>query len=145
MADVAPGTVTIEQSVRIAASPETVWSFWTDPERVTQWWGVAAEVEPAPGGVYRVVMGEGPVMRGAFTDVDEPHRLVFSFGWEQNAPGEPLAPGSTRVEVTLHADGADTVVVLKHFDMPADAGPDHVKGWAYIVGERLAAAVARAA
>ena len=145
MADVAPETVTIEQSVRIAASPETVWSFWTDPQLLTQWWGTSAEVEPEPGGLYRVVMGEGPVMRGAFIDVDEPHRLVFSFGWEQNAPGAPLAPGSTRVEVTLHAEGAGTVVVLRHLDMPADASADHTKGWAYVVGERLAAAAASAA
>lgn len=145
MADVAPEAPVIEHSVRIAARPETVWSFWTDPVRLAQWWGVEAEVEPEPGGLYRVVMGDGPVMRGAFTELDMPRRLVFSFGWEHNAPGEPLAPGSTRVEVTLHAEGVDTVVVLRHFDVPAAARGDHSKGWAFFVGERLAAAAASAA
>ena len=119
--------------------------FWTDPARLVEWWGVTAEVEPEPGGLYRVVMGDGPVMRGVLTDIDEPHRLVFSFGWEQNAPGDPLAPGSTRVEVTLRAEGVETVVVLRHFDMPASASADHRKGWAYYVGERLPAAIAGAA
>ncbi len=143
MSDAAPQTVTIEHSVRIAARPETIWAFWTDPARLTEWWGVEAEVEPEPGGLYRVVMGDGPVMRGAITDIDEPRRLVFSFGWEHNAPGEPLAPGSTRVEVTLEPDGDGTVVVLRHSDMPAAARADHAKGWAQFVGERLPAAVAR--
>jgi len=142
MADLAPDAPVIEQSVRIAARPETVWAFWTDPARLAEWWGVAADVEPVVGGLYRVVMGDGPVMRGAFTHVDAPRRLVFSFGWEHNGPGEPLAPGSTRVEVTLEPDGADTVVVLRHFDVPASARADHTKGWAYFVGERLPAAVA---
>jgi len=24
----------VEQTIRIAASPETVWKYWTDPERM---------------------------------------------------------------------------------------------------------------
>jgi uncharacterized protein YndB with AHSA1/START domain len=52
----------IEQRVRIAASPETVWKFWTDASQLCQWWGIRAEVEPQPGGIIRVVMGDdGPV------------------------------------------------------------------------------------
>ena len=39
MTDTAGQLTTIEQTVRIAARPETVWSFWTDPTRLAQWWG----------------------------------------------------------------------------------------------------------
>ena len=53
-------TVTIEQTVRIAASPSTVWSFWMDPELLTEWWARAAEVVPEAGGLYRIHMNEGP-------------------------------------------------------------------------------------
>ncbi len=133
---------TIEQRVRIAARPETVWSFWTEPARVCAWWGVEADVVAEPGGVFRVVMEQGPVMRGEFTELDPPRRLVFTFGWEQNTPGEPLAPGSTVVEVTLTADGPDTELVLRHSDMPVTHSDDHRKGWALYVAERLPAAVA---
>ncbi len=138
-------TVTIEQTVRIEARPETVFRFWTDPELLAQWWGSEAEVEPEPGGRYRVVMGGGPVMLGAITELDAPRRLVFTFGWEHNAPGQALAPGSTRVEVTLTEDGDATVLVLRHFAMPTTHAPDHRKGWSYLVGERLPEAVAAAA
>jgi uncharacterized protein YndB with AHSA1/START domain len=141
--ETAPVKTTVEQTVRIAASPETVWSFWTEPERLCEWWGVDAEVVAEHGGLYRVVMENGPVMRGTFAELDPPHRLVFTFGWEQNAPGEALAPGSTRVEVTLTPDGSETVLVLRHSEMPTTHAADHEKGWSYFVGERLVAAAVK--
>ena len=135
----------IEQSVRIDAPPEAVWSFWTDPARLCRWWGVEAEVVPEPGGTFRVVMGDGPVMRGTFIELSPPSRLVFSFGWEHNQAGEPLVPGSTRVEVTLTGIDGGTLVLLRHTGMPAMHALDHREGWAYFVGRRLVDAVAAAA
>lgn len=137
-------TVTIEQTVRIAASPETVWAFWTEPARLAEWWGSDAEIAAEPGGSFRIVMDDGPVMRGAFTEVEPPHRLVFTFGWEHSAPGEPLAPGSTRVEVTITPEEGGTVLVLRHFGMPATQAGDHEKGWRYFLGDRLVAPAAAA-
>lgn len=144
MTETAAEPITVEQTVAIAAPPESVWSFWTDPGRLVEWWGVEAELDPAPGGRFRVVMGEGPVMLGAFLELDPPRRLVFSFGWEHNAPGQALAPGSTTVEVTLTPVDDGTVVVLRHSEMPPSHAADHAKGWAYFVGERLPAACAGA-
>ncbi len=128
----------IERRVRIAASPLTLWNFWTDPTLLCQWWGIQAELEPQPGGVFRVVMSAGgPVMLGAFVTLEPFHRLVFSFGWEANPTGGPLAPGSTQVEVTLTPVDGDTELVLVHRDMPATHADDHAAGWALYVGERL--------
>lgn len=140
MTDIASDTTTLEQTVHIAASPATVWTFWTDPERVAEWWGDGAEVEPEPGGLFRVAMASGPVMRGAFTELDPPHRLVFTFGWEHNPPGDPLAPGSTTVEVTLRPDGDGTELVLRHTEMPAANAAEHQQGWAHFLTDRLVAA-----
>jgi uncharacterized protein YndB with AHSA1/START domain len=141
MTEIATPTTTIEQTVRIAARPETVWSFWTEPERLREWWGEATALELQPGGDYRIVMDNGTVGRGRFVELDPPRRLVFTFGWEHNAPGEPLAPGSTRVEVTLRAEGDGTELVLRHTEVPSEQAPDHVKGWELFVGDRLVAAV----
>jgi uncharacterized protein YndB with AHSA1/START domain len=137
-------TTTIEQTVWIAASPETVWTFWTEPQRLAQWWGSEAEAVAEPDGLFRVVMENGPVMRGSFIELDPPHRLVFSFGWENNAPGELLAPGSTRVEVTLTAEDGGTVLILRHSEMPKSHASDHEKGWSLFVGDRLVAVAATA-
>ncbi len=142
MTETTADLTTIEQTVDIDAPPELVWDYWTDPKLLTEWMGVEAEVEAAPGGTMRVVLEEGPTMCGEFTELDPPHRLVFTFGWEGNAPGEPLAPGSTRVEVTLTPHGKGTHVVLRH-EIPSTHAADHSKGWALFVGERLPAALRR--
>ena len=134
---------TIEQRIRISASPRTLWNFWTDPALLCEWWGIRAEVEPQPGGIFRVVMSEdGLVMSGTY-DVLEPfHRLAFTFGWEGNPMGEALAPGSTYVEVTLTPVDGETELVLRHSELPETYVAEHAKGWALFFGERLAIAVA---
>ncbi len=143
MTDIEVTLQTIEQRIRIAASPETVWSFWTDAALLCEWWGSSADVVPEPDGIFRVRMSaEGPVMRGSFIELQPFHRLVFSFGWESNAPGELLAPGSTTVEVTLSRVDGHTELVLRHTHMPSTHAADHAKGWALFVGERLPDAIA---
>jgi uncharacterized protein YndB with AHSA1/START domain len=135
----------VEQRVRIAASPETVWNFWTDASRLCEWWGIRAEIEPRPGGILRVVMGDdGPVMSGAYVTLEPFSRLVFTFGWEGNPMGEALAPGSTQVEVTLTPVNGGTDLLLVHRELPAAHADEHAKGWGLYVGERLVLAVADA-
>ena len=138
MTDTTTQLETIEQTVHIEASPETVWTFWTDPARICEWMGIEAELVPETGGLFRVVLGEGPVMLGEFVELDPPRRLVFTFGWEGGGPGGPLAPGSSLIEVTLEPDGPNTVLTLRH-ELPSTHAVDHAKGWAYFVGERLVA------
>lgn len=126
-------TRTVEQTIRIAARPETVWAYWTDPELLREWWGAAGPFDATPGGEYRVSMSHhdpAPVMGGQFLELVPHERIVFSFGWEP-AEGLPeIAVGSSRVEVTLVADGGDTVLTLRHSGIPARYGDDHAAGWA---------------
>ena len=108
---------TIEQRVLIAASPQTVWSFWTDPSRMCEWWGSAADLDARPGGRFRIdFVPGGETMLGEYLELEPHTRLVFSFGWAHSAPGVPMAPGSTTVEVTLTLVGEDTELVLVHRD-----------------------------
>lgn len=53
----ADGTIAIEREMRIAARPEIVFGLLTDATQMLRWQGVEAELEPRPGGVYRVVRG----------------------------------------------------------------------------------------
>lgn len=124
---------TIEQSLHIAAPPETVWQYWVDPDRMLQWWGVAARLDPRAGGEYRVEMQQGPVMMGEFLELDAHKRLVFSFGWDGNPAGDPLAPGSTRVEVTLEPEERGTRLTLRH-ELPASHASEHDEGWRHYLG-----------
>ncbi|MEP6623516.1 MAG: SRPBCC domain-containing protein [Acidimicrobiia bacterium] len=130
----------LECTFAIRAQPETVWTFWTDPVRLCEWWGLEAEAVPEPGGRFRVVMDqEDAVMSGEYLELDPPRRLVFTFGWEHPPPSGPLLPGSTRVEVELIPDGDGTRLVLRHFGLPATATAEHRAGWNHFVGDRLVA------
>jgi uncharacterized protein YndB with AHSA1/START domain len=88
----------VECQVQIAASPETVFSFFTDPSKMVRWQGIAARLEPQPGGEFWCDLDDGVVMAGKFVEIDPFKRLVFSWGWQ----GHPVvSPGSTQVEVLL--------------------------------------------
>lgn len=131
----------VEHTVRISARPETVWRYWTDPERMCAWWGAAAELDPRPGGTCLVDLGGGPVMRGEFVEVVPYERIVFSFGWEPTEGAPAVAPGSTLVEITLTPDGDDTILALRHSGIPAAHVDEHRSGWGHFLS-MLAAAVA---
>jgi uncharacterized protein YndB with AHSA1/START domain len=161
-------TNVIEHEVRIAARPETVFAYFTDPARMVQWMGVEATVDPRPGGVCRIVFppsqavveflgvalgspenrlaqrverGRGWAMLGEFVEVDPPRRIVLSWGWEQKLLEVP--PQSTAVEVSLTQDGIETVVRLTHRRLPDVALAFHRVGWEHYL-DRLAIAAAGA-
>lgn len=132
----------VEVSLHIPATPGTVFRYFTDPARYTQWMGSHAALEPAPGGAYRVQMADGFAAAGTFTEVDPPHRLVFTWGWAdddaaQHVLHEPagtgssaLPPGSTRVDVTLDADNGGTRLTLRHHDLATSELRDaHQVAW----------------
>jgi uncharacterized protein YndB with AHSA1/START domain len=112
---------------RIAASPNTVFSFFSDVSRWLRWQGVEAEIEPEPGGVFRMnVRGDG-FASGTFLEVVPERRLVFTWGWEDESLGVP--PGSTVVEIELVPDGDGTLLRLTHRDLPPEAIEIHRHGW----------------
>jgi len=133
----------VEREVRIAARPETVFEFFTDPEKQVLWMGRRAELDARPGGIYDVEINDQAHARGEFVEVEAPSRVVFTFGWEgQEAGGEgqhAVPPGSSRVEVTLELEGEGTLVRLRHFELPEEAREMHGQGWDLYLG-RLALA-----
>jgi uncharacterized protein YndB with AHSA1/START domain len=138
----------VELERRIAARPETVFTYFTDPVRFCQWQGVDAELDPRPGGTFRLtVTGRSRVVaRGEYVEVDPPHRVVFTWGWEQ-VDGLPdgmrgLMPGTSTVEVELTPEGDGTVLRLRHSGLPTDPEQKiHTEGWTATL-DRLAVAAA---
>jgi uncharacterized protein YndB with AHSA1/START domain len=115
------------REIMIDATPETIWPFLTDPARHVEWLGTVAEIDPRPGGVYRVlVQGENQSV-GEYLEVVPNEKVAFTFGWAKE--GNPIKPGSTTVEITLHPEGDKTLVRLVHRGLPDDAVGDHTQGW----------------
>src|SRR5207244_11206229 len=101
-----------EREIRIGARPETVFSYLTEPEKLMRWMGVSAELDPSPGGGFRVNVTGGDIAAGSYVEVAPHHRVVFTWGWEGD--GSALAPGASTVEITLTPDGDGTIVRLRH-------------------------------
>jgi uncharacterized protein YndB with AHSA1/START domain len=58
-----------------------VFSVWTDPQLVPEWWGestVVEEMDVRPGGSWRFRTAHG-VVEGEFREVEPPARLVQTF------------------------------------------------------------------
>ncbi|MBM3939557.1 MAG: transcriptional regulator [SAR202 cluster bacterium] len=123
--------------VLIAARPETVFSFFTDPSKMVRWNGVAASLDPRTGGEYTVDLGDGIVMAGSYIEVTPFPRIVYSFGW-QGSPKVP--PGSTTVEITLRREGQGTRVHLRHFGLPDEHERGlHAMGWKHYLARLVIA------
>jgi uncharacterized protein YndB with AHSA1/START domain len=125
-------TAPVEVSMHVPGTPPDVFGFFTDPARYVQWMGSEADLEPVPGGVYRVRMPDGFEAAGRFLEVDRPHLVVFSWGFAgdeaaartKHEGGEPggaaaMPAGSTRVTVTLQEEDGGTRLTLRHENLPS--------------------------
>lgn len=137
-----PGaTETVEHEVRIDATPETVFEFFTDPAKMVRWMGVEATLDPRPGGICRVNPNGEAVASGEFVEVVPYSRVVFTWGWELELLAVP--PASTTVEVALVPEGDGTLVRLTHSELPPDSVAFHRRGWGHYLGRLEVAAAGR--
>jgi uncharacterized protein YndB with AHSA1/START domain len=128
------GAHVVEVERRIAAPPDEVFGYLTDPRKYVRWKGLEAQLDPRPGGRYRVQMTEDSAVAGSFVAVEPPTRVVFTWGWEGN---DELPPGTSTVEITLTEDGDGTLLKLRHSGLPDAASADlHRTGWVHF-GDRL--------
>jgi uncharacterized protein YndB with AHSA1/START domain len=76
---------TLEREILIDASPETIFGLLTDPEKHLLWEGTEVELDPRPGGVYRVMIAGQHLAAGEFVEVVPNEKVVFTFGWDMPA------------------------------------------------------------
>lgn len=128
----------IEHELRVAASPEIVFDYFTDPAKMAQWMGEAT-LDPRPGGVCRVTPCGHATVLGEFVEIDRPRKVAFTWGWELTLFATP--PQSTLVEVLLTPHGEHTIVRLTHRRVKPEAVAFHRVGWEhYLARLGLAAA-----
>ena len=99
--------------IRTAVSPETAWTYLTDPDKVGQWFTAASPVGEV-GEPYVLDFGEGSVVHGLIVAVEPGRRFVHRWAWLDAEPRletlvtwtiRPLETGGTEIEL-LH-DGWD--------------------------------------
>ena len=120
---------------RLKAPPAQVFEAWTQPEKMTRWWGVTpnpkkpvAESDLRVGGRFRIQFwgesGEHHSVSGIYREVEADRRLVFSWAWQSTPERE------SQVSIDLKPDAGGTLLTLTHeqfFD--EKARDDHRGGW----------------
>lgn len=125
--DTATDTTVYERTLAIDASPETVWEFLVDPEKLMRWKGINADLDTQPGGIFRCEVIPGHVARGEYVEIDKPNKLVFTWGWDGS---EDVPPGSSTIVIELAPEGDGTSLRFVHKDLPsAEAIASHAHGW----------------
>lgn len=140
----------VEVVRRVAATPATVFPYFTDPARHVEWMGDQAMLEPKPGGVYCLRMGDGFGVDGEYLELEPPHRLLLAWGWAPGSgrqsktgpqPDDAIPAGSTQVAVTVEPDAGGSRVTLRHLGLPEHMLDGHRMAWnVYLdrLGVRLA-------
>jgi uncharacterized protein YndB with AHSA1/START domain len=112
------------------APRELVFSVWTDPNHLAQWWGpdgfttTTSSFDMRPGGVWRFVMhgpdGRDYQNRITFEEVVPPQRIVYRHGG-----GEDVEPVQFKQTVLFEDLGGRTRVTWRS-DFPSAAERDRV-------------------
>ncbi len=118
----------LERTITIQAPRETVFRFFTDNARWAKWWGSGSTIEPRPGGAVRIRYPNAVEAAGEVLEIENPERLVFTYGFTS---GQPIAPGTSRVTIRLEPYGAGTRLQLTHEFADAAVRDEHVQGWRF--------------
>ena len=122
----------VDREILIAATRATVFRYFTDPERWAAWWGAGSTIDPRPGGAVLIVYPGGARASGTVVELAAPERIVFTYGYER--PDPPIAPGASRVTITVTEDPGGTRVRLRHDVATEKVRDEHRPGWRYQMG-----------
>ena len=119
-------------ATRVYDAPrELVWTAWTHPEHLAQWWGpngfstTTSAYDLRPGGVWRFVMhgpdGRDYENRITFDEIVKPERIRYHHGG-----GEGVEPVQFRTTVTFDDLGRNTTRLTLHAVFPSAAERERV-------------------
>ena len=109
----ADGKGVVRMEDRVDTDIDDVWSALTDPSRLARWYG-EIEGDLSVGGDYRArLFASGWEGTGRVEACEPPRRLLVTIK-DADEPGEGV------IEVTLAADGDQTIVVWEERGMPLD-------------------------
>jgi uncharacterized protein YndB with AHSA1/START domain len=129
-------TDTIEREIFVNAPPEAVFRYLVEAEFMARWIGVSHELEPRPGGRFRVEISSGNIASGCYTEVAPHRRVAFTWGWESHDGSlAALPPGKSLVEIDLQAKDGGTLLRLRHSRLPTELGQIHGKRWSFYLGQ----------
>ncbi|MDQ0115857.1 SRPBCC family protein [Paenibacillus harenae] len=119
---------TIKKEIFIECRPETLFSFFTDPDKLVRWMGRHVLLDPSIGGKYRIDVNGSDIAMGEYKEMIPNEKIVMTWGWEKS---KIVPPGSSTVEFRLTPKDNGTLLVLTHYDLPGTEVASHVQGWTH--------------
>ncbi len=112
----------LRKEIWIRTSIEKVFACFTKSEAMLEWHGKEIELDPVPGGIYKVVFEDGTVILGKYREVEMNKRVVYtaSYGTVDSLIAIDFIEenGGVRIKIKQQfSPGQDT--------SPFDAGWDH--------------------
>jgi len=146
MTETTTDTRSIEIELTLDASPERVWKALTDPQELTRWFPLQADVKPGEGGEIHCNWGDGMEGRHGIR-IWSPGKHLQTGWFEPDRPVDGEAPDTVffrdaeiraRLVVDYFLEGRDgrTVLRLVHSGFSAAADWDrefesHHRGWRF--------------
>jgi len=135
MSDEIETTLRLERLIPLR--PELLFQLWAEPAQLVKWWAPEG-YEPTvhvlnsrPGGRWRVTMrradGDEVATSGIYRVVDPPHRLSFTWAWE-DARGVRGHETEVMVSFEPTPGGTRLVLVQQRFEN-SRARDNHNRGW----------------
>jgi len=129
-------TFDLELNRIIPASPVEVFDGWLDPKCPGTPWSMATKLvlDPKPDGLYYWLFvndaGEPKPHYGRFTLVERPSKVQYTWMSLHTRGLESV------VTVTFQKKGDDTLLTLRHENLPDDEhGRGHEKGWDFLADQ----------
>jgi uncharacterized protein YndB with AHSA1/START domain len=123
------------------APPAAVFSLWSDPAHVKQWWHPkdfttpVFEMDFRVGGAYRYCIrsnGTDSWAEGTYREIEAPRRLVFTFRWDS---GDAAHDAETLVTMTFAPErGGQTLLTFRQEPFASNPARDsHAEGWGQLL------------
>jgi uncharacterized protein YndB with AHSA1/START domain len=118
----------LNRTITIEASTETVFRYFTDTARWAAWWGAGSSIDARPGGAVKIGYPDGTQVEGAVVEIASGERIVFTYGY---VGGQPIPAGASLVTIALRPVAQGTELSLTHAFAEAAVRDLHVQGWRF--------------
>ncbi|WP_335869495.1 SRPBCC family protein [Bacillus sp. 2205SS5-2] len=118
----------LRKEIFIECSPDTLFSFFIDPNKMVRWIGRQILLEPKVSGKYRIDIDGENIALGEYKEIIQNEKIVMTWGWEKS---ELMPPGSSTVEFLLSPLKKGTLLQLTHYNIPSEKLTSNSNGWTH--------------